>query len=137
MAGNLSPRGRLVLVADNLILRSRVVEGARALGYEVAVVATVDELQAELRASPPSALVLDLQADSAPWREVVIAAREDGGDRLPILAYGRHTGAYVLRAARAAGCDLAVPRSRLVENFPQLIESVTTGTGRRGSGAAV
>ena len=121
MAGNFSTSGRIVLVATDLMRQSRVAEAARALGYTVAVATTAEEareaLHANASASAGAIVILDLQAEGLPWRDVVTAAGS-----VPIIAFGQHTKPDVLRAARAAGCRLAVPRSRLVEQLPQLIE---------------
>ncbi|MBI2912952.1 MAG: hypothetical protein HYY03_03435 [Chloroflexi bacterium] len=101
------------------MLRSRVAEGARALGHDVAVADSVAAARDALRQQPPALLVLDLQAQDIAWQEVVAAAKEAG---VPVLAYGQHTKPSILRAARRAGCDLAVPRSQLVAELPALIE---------------
>jgi hypothetical protein len=35
-----------------------------------------------------------------------------------VVAYGSHVDAAGLRAARAAGCDIVLPRSQFVEELP-------------------
>jgi len=117
MAGNPSTSDRIVLVATDLMRQSRVAEAARALGYAVAVATTIDEAREALRASATEVVILDLQAEGLPWREALAEAGS-----VPVIAFGQHTKPDILRAARAAGCRLAVPRSRLVEQLPQLIE---------------
>ncbi|HLA17790.1 MAG TPA: hypothetical protein VJ253_00525 [Dehalococcoidia bacterium] len=125
MAGNLSTSGRIVLVASDLMRQSRVAEAARALGYAVAVATTVEEAREALRAGASAVVILDLQAEGAPWRDVLAVA----GD-VPVIAFGQHTRAGVLRAAKAAGCALAVPRSQLVEKLPQLIDEAKGAPSR-------
>ena len=117
MAGNLSTSGRIVLVARDLMRQSRVAEAARALGYAVALATTVEEARDALRGDGSTVVILDLQAEGAPWRDVLAAVGP-----VPVIAFGQHTRAGVLRAAKAAGCALAVPRSQLVEELPRLIE---------------
>ena len=117
MAGNFSTSGRIILVATDLMRQSRVAEAARALGYTVAVATTAEEAREALHAGAGAIVILDLQAEGLPWRDVVAAAGP-----VPVIAFGQHTKPDLLRAARAAGCRLAVPRSRLVEQLPQLIE---------------
>lgn len=117
MAGNFSTSGRIVLVATDLMRQSRVAEAARALGYAVAVATTAEEAREALHASAGAIVILDLQAEGLPWRDVVTAAGS-----VPVIAFGQHTKPDILRAARAAGCRVAVPRSRLVEQLPQLIK---------------
>lgn len=117
MAGNLSTSGRIVLVATDLMRQSRVAEAARALGYTVAVATTAEEAREALRAGAAAVVILDLQAEGLPWRDVVTVAGS-----VPVIAFGQHTKPDVLRAAKAAGCRVAVPRSRLVKQLPRLIE---------------
>ena len=113
---------RLVLAATDLMRLSRVAEGARALGYEIAIVDSADEAREALRSGPAALLVLDLQADDLSWQDVVAAAKEASDGPVPVLAYGQHTKPDLLREARRAGCDVVVPRSQLVEELPELIE---------------
>ena len=119
MAGNFSTSGRIVLVATDLMRQSRVAEAARALGYAVALATTAEEAHEALHASAgaDAIVILDLQAEGLPWRDVVAAAGS-----VPVIAFGQHTKPDILRAAKAAGCRLAVPRSQLVEELPRLIE---------------
>jgi DNA-binding NarL/FixJ family response regulator len=117
MAGNLSATGRIVLVATDLMRQSRVAEAARAVGYAVAVASTVEEAREALRGDAAAVVILDLQADGVPWREVLAAAGP-----VPVIAFGQHTKPDILRQAKAAGCRLAVARSRLVAELPRLIE---------------
>lgn len=121
---------RLVLAATDLMRLSRVAEGARALGYEIAIVDSADEAREALRSGPAALLVLDLQADDLSWQDVVAAAKGASDGPVPVLAYGQHTKPDLLREARRAGCDVVVPRSQLVEELPELIER----TRRQGEG---
>jgi len=117
MAGNLSTSGRIVLVASDLMRQSRVAEAARALGYAVALATSVEEAREALRGHAGAVVILDLQAEGIPWRDVLAAAGP-----VPVIAFGQHTKPNILRQAKAAGCRLAVPRSQLVAELPQLIE---------------
>ncbi len=40
-----------------------------------------------------------------------------------VVAYGSHVDAAGLRAAREAGCDLVLPRSKFVEDLPKELPS--------------
>ena len=116
MAGNLSASG-IVLVATDLMRQSRVAEAALALGYAVAVATPIDEAREALRGDSSAVVILDLQAEGAPWRDVLAAVGS-----APVIAFGQHTKPDILRQAKADGCRLAVPRSRLVKELPRLIE---------------
>lgn len=127
MTPDSSTSGRILAVVTDLMLESRIREKARAMGYDVSVVGTAQAVRDAVDSAPPDLLVLDLQAEGLPWREAVAAAREGAGGPVPVLAYGQHTKADVLRAARDGGCDMAVPRSQLMEEFPALVEKVRRG----------
>ena len=75
-------------------------------------------------ASAPALVVVDIHAAGIDANAVIAAAREAG---VPVLAFGRHTSAGDLRAAREAGADKVVPRSQLVEELPQLIADLVAG----------
>jgi CheY-like chemotaxis protein len=114
------PSKTIAAVISDLMFQSRVSEQARALGHEVAVADTPAGLQAAVDAAP-ALVVLDLHVAGLDWRDAVALAKERG---VPVLAFGRHTEAQLLRAAREAGCDRVVPRSQLVEELPQLIQEL-------------
>jgi CheY-like chemotaxis protein len=107
----------IVAAITDLMLQSRLLEQARALGYQVRVADTPDAVRDALAAGP-ALLVVDLQAQGLDWRDAVALAKERDAR---VLAYGQHTQAALLRAAREAGCDRVVARSTFVEELPQLL----------------
>lgn len=113
----------IVGVITDVMFQSRLREQGAALGYGVVVVDTNDGLPDAL-AAKPDCLALDLHADGIDWREAVAAAGERG---VPVIAFGRHTEAELLRAARAAGCDRVVARSTLFEKLEELVAGVSSG----------
>jgi DNA-binding NarL/FixJ family response regulator len=72
-------------------------------------------------------VVVDLQDGALDALQVIAGARARGAR---VLAFGQHTEAATMRAARAAGADTVVPRSQLVEELPELIEALI-GAGSR------
>jgi len=120
----------LVIITD-LMFQSRVQEQARAQGYNVVVAESTDAAYSAI-ATRPSIVVLDLHADGIDWRGAVALAKER---RVPVLAFGRHTEAQLLRSAREAGCDRVVPRSTFVEELPQLILELAVLSQRDGAQA--
>jgi hypothetical protein len=100
---------RVVAVATDLMLASKVEATLGAAGHEVTLAPSLQEAplgEAEL-------LVADLECESP-------AALVDLG--IPVLGYYPHTDADLKRAAEAAGLDLVVPRSRLARELPELAE---------------
>lgn len=89
------------------MLASRVQESLRAAGHEVAVVpALPDPVDAD-------AVVCDLDTVDA---AVVVASG------VPALGFYSHVDVETKRRAESAGLELAVPRSRMARELPQLVE---------------
>ncbi len=109
------PQG--LLLCDDLIFASRITGAARAAGVEVRQMRTPDALVEAARPEPPAGVLIDL---GFPGLDLVGLLRRLGEAcaALPrVVAYGSHVDAAGLRAARAAGCDLVLPRSKFVEDL--------------------
>jgi hypothetical protein len=93
---------RIVAVAADLLLSSKVEAMLSAAGHDVALSSTLTE------------------------------APLDGADLLvvglgiPVLGYYSHVNVDTKQAAEAAGVDLAVPRSRMARELPQLVDRLIT-----------
>ena len=111
----------ILAIVTDLMFQSRLREQAQALGHKL-MVADTESAVREALATKPSLVILDLHASAIDWRSAIGMAKQSG---VPVLAFGRHTEAQLLRAARDAGCDRVVARSTLFEELPQLIEQLT------------
>jgi acetylornithine deacetylase/succinyl-diaminopimelate desuccinylase-like protein len=100
---------RVLSIATDLMLGSRVEETLKAAGHEVVSAAAIEEttwdgidlIVADLDAENPEALV---------------------GLGMPVLGYYSHVDVATKEAAEAAGVDLAVPRSRMARELPDLVK---------------
>jgi hypothetical protein len=102
---------RVVAVAADLMLGSKVEATLSAAGHEVTLSPSLQEApldQAEL-------IVADLDAENP---EALV------GLGVPVLGYYSHVEVETRQAAEAAGVDLVVPRSRLAREMPQLVEGL-------------
>jgi hypothetical protein len=98
---------RILAIVPDLMLASRVEESLRSTGHEVSVTPSLpDSIDAEL-------LVCDLDA---------VDAKEVAQADLPSLGFYSHVDVSTKQAAEAAGIDLAVPRSRMARELPQLVD---------------
>jgi CheY-like chemotaxis protein len=66
-------------------------------------------------AQPPTCVLLDLQNPGLDIVAVVHSLKEIG--KVTIVGYGSHVDAATLKAARDAGCDVVLPRSKFVEDL--------------------
>jgi hypothetical protein len=100
---------RVLSIATDLMLGSRVSETLSAAGHEVVSSPSMEEttwdgidlIVADLDVENPEALV---------------------GLGMPVLGYYSHVDVETREAAEAAGVDLVVPRSRMARELPALAE---------------
>ena len=103
---------RIQAIVADLMLGSRVTETLHAAGHDVELASSIgaqgeaDVIVADLDTTDPA----DLAALGP-----------------PVLGFYQHTDVDTKRAADAAGIDLAVPRSRLVREMPELVARLAGG----------
>jgi hypothetical protein len=100
---------RILSIATDLMLASRVEEALRASGHEVVTSASIEEADLD----DVELIVADLDAED-PDATV--------GLGMPVLGYCSHVDVETREAAEAAGVDLVVPRSRMARELPALAE---------------
>jgi hypothetical protein len=105
---------RVLSIAADLMLGSKVDATLSASGHEVTTSASIEEstwdgadlIVADLDVENPEALV---------------------GLGMPVLGYYSHVDVATKEAAEAAGVDLVVPRSRMARELPALAERLIDG----------
>jgi DNA-binding NarL/FixJ family response regulator len=107
-----------LLLSDDLIFTSRVTGTARALGRSVRAARTAAALLDMARQAPPRCVIVDLHNPGLDLAALLAGLAAVGPARPRVVAYGSHVEAALLHAARVAGCDLVLPRSRFVEELP-------------------
>ena len=98
---------RVLAVAADLLLASRVEAMLSAAGHEVTLAGSLEEA----RLDRADLLVADLDAESP---EAL------AGLGIPVLAFYSHVDVDTKQAAEAAGLDLVVPRSRMARDLVTL-----------------
>jgi DNA-binding NarL/FixJ family response regulator len=106
-----------LLLSDDLMFTSRITGTARERGLSIKVARNADALQALAREQVPSCVLLDLANPTLVISDVVSNLKVSAPTAF-IVAYGSHVDTATLSAARAAGCDVVLPRSRFVEELP-------------------
>jgi len=104
-----------ILLCDDLLFTSRVSGTARALGLEMQTARNVAALEEIARQQEPACVIVDLHHPGLNLPALVAAVRQRPA--CAIVAYGSHVAADVLQAARDAGCDVVLPRSKFVESL--------------------
>jgi CheY-like chemotaxis protein len=107
-----------LLLSDDLIFTSRVTGTARALGLHVRTARSATGLVEMVRRWPPPCVLIDLHNPGLDLSGLLRDLAAACPTRPRVVAYGSHVEAATLRAAREAGCDLVLPRSKFVEELP-------------------
>jgi hypothetical protein len=105
---------RVVAVAADLMLGSKVEATLSAAGHEVTLSPSLQEAPLE----EAELIVADLEVENP---EALV------GLGVPVLGYYSHVKAETRAVAEAAGVDLVVPRSRLAREMPDLVKRLLQG----------
>ncbi len=104
------------LLSDDLIFSSRITGTARAHGGTLTVFRDAEKMF-DNSSGNPLAIILDLHNATLDL-PIFLACVIVNFQPLPkVIAYGSHVDAERLRAARADGCDLVLPRSAFVKRL--------------------
>ncbi len=105
--------GPVVLVSTDLMDRSRI----ESLVSGLVVWKTASEVAEGLTRLRPRAAYVDLALPEA--RSIIADLAAVG---VPVTAFGPHVDESALEAARRAGAEAALPRSRFFRQLPQLLD---------------
>jgi CheY-like chemotaxis protein len=111
-----SPLG--LLLCDDLLFISRITGTARDLGLTVKSARSMEQLLALARQHVPQCVLIDLANPNLALAELLRQLAEVCAPMPRVVAYGSHVDTDTLRAAREAGCDPVLPRSKFVEDLP-------------------
>jgi CheY-like chemotaxis protein len=106
-----------LVLCDDLVFFSRIAGTARAAGLTVRQAKTPADLLALARADCPRGVIVDLQNPGLDLPALLAELRAACPAMPRVVAYGSHVVAEALRAAREAGCDPVLPRSRFVRDL--------------------
>jgi DNA-binding NarL/FixJ family response regulator len=114
--GHETTMGTAYVLCDDMIFTSRITATARALGLEAKSARSIEKLMDLVRSNVPDCVIvdlanpgLDIQALNQQLRQAVRPPR--------VIAFGSHVDTASLQAARAAGCDVVLPRSKFTEDL--------------------
>ncbi len=108
-----------LLLSDDLLFISRVTGTARDLGLEVRSARSADAVAELAEKQCPTCVIVDLANPGLVIAELIERLRQTCTPMPRVVAYGSHVDTATLRAARDAGCDVVLPRSKFVEDLPR------------------
>lgn len=136
----------LIAFVSDLMFTTRIAKVAEHLGYDVEWIESADELGAadpgDLRERPgeslrgregrlferltraqPALLLFDLNNAAIPWQQWIAALKSSAATRrIPVLCFGPHEDVATMTAARDAGADAVLARSRFTADMPALFQ---------------
>jgi DNA-binding NarL/FixJ family response regulator len=115
-----------LLISRDLIFTSKVVGTAQALGYRVICAGNVALVETHLNAWKPVVVLVDLSAGEPASPQAIRSYRALAPD-ITFLAFGSHVETDILQAAKEAGCDPVLPRSRFSQELPNLLRGYFEG----------
>src|SRR5436309_13579827 len=102
----------ILAVLDDLMFTSKIKTTASQLGVTVAFARSADAALAEMRKSPPSLVILDLNNPRTNPLEIVAQMKQDAAlAPVPTVGYASHVQTDVIEAARRAGVGDVLARS--------------------------
>ena len=102
----------IVAVLDDLMFSSKIKTAAQQLGMRVVFARSSESALAEMRKSPPSLVILDLNNPRTDPLGIVAAMKEDAAlAKIRTVGYASHVQTDVINAARQAGVGDVLPRS--------------------------
>jgi DNA-binding NarL/FixJ family response regulator len=112
----------ILLLSDDLMDASKTIGHARALGLPIVQCRSATAAIGQIESQEIACCIVDLHLPGLNLDELIAAI-----SRLPrkarLIAYGSHVDAQRLSAARKAGCDEVMPRSKYFEDLGQIISS--------------
>jgi FixJ family two-component response regulator len=100
------------LLDTDLMFNSRITGTAKALGLQLITCRTPADLLTKAHSTSPACVLLDVHHHGLAIDELIAGLKATGP--VFVVGYGSHVAANVLKEARAAGCDLVLPRSQFV-----------------------
>ena len=116
-----------LLLSRDLIFTSKITGTARELGHRVLVAGNRALALSMIDQWRPRAVFVDLAAGDLVATPALIAY-QNAAPGTPFVAFGSHVDTQALDAARGAGCDPVLPRSKFTAELPELIQRFLGGS---------
>ncbi len=110
-----------LLLSKDLIFTLKVTGTARELGQRVLVAGNQALAMSMIGQWRPKVVFVDLAAGDLVAGPALLAYQKAAEPGTPFVAFGSHVDVAALDAARAAGCDPVMPRSKFSAELPALI----------------
>ncbi|MGE3315066.1 MAG: response regulator [Planctomycetaceae bacterium] len=111
-----------ILLSQDLFFGSKVTGTAQALGLRVESLGNAARLAERLSSGNCRSVLIDLAMPGLDLAEIVSAAHS-AASAPRVIAFGAHVQTTQLEAARDAGCDEVMPRSKFSATLPDILRA--------------
>ena len=110
-----------LLLSRDMIFTSKITGTARELGHKVMVAGNTALAASMIEKWCPKVVFVDLAAGELVSPPALLAYQKAAGPGTAFVAFGSHVDTAALEAARSAGCDPVMPRSKFSAELPEII----------------
>jgi hypothetical protein len=110
-----------LLLSRDLIFTTKIKATAAGLGYQIRVARDAMPAESLIAEQRPLVVLVDLTAGDLCSPSALSAYRNLTGPDVWFVAFGPHVDADALAAAKAAGCQIALTRSKFSAELPELM----------------
>lgn len=117
----------ILYLASDLLWATRIKATAEDLGLAARPVRSLDMLEARLKDTEPTGVILDLEAADAALEILGRLRGADASEReraIRIVAFAPHVKTQVMAAAEAAGADWVLARGAFDRTLPQVLRGL-------------
>lgn len=117
----------VLAVVEDMFFVPRIESVAKALGIPLKVLDqfssnVLSDFTEQLKALQPALVIFDLNNRSIDWEGWIKAMKAQAEfAHIPVLVFGSHKDIAVMKAAKEAGADQVVAKSRFVQEMADLI----------------
>jgi hypothetical protein len=111
-----------LLLCRDLIFITKVTGTAQALGYQIYVAGDIRSAQLAIERLCPRVIFIDLTAGDLAAVPALSEYLKLAGPDVWFVAFGPHVEEEALAAAKAAGCQAVLPRSKFAGDLPRLMQ---------------
>jgi DNA-binding NarL/FixJ family response regulator len=112
-----TPMEMVLGIVTDLMFVVRIGDAVRRAGRKPMFVGSLERARVQA-AERPVLVIVDLACTAADPIQVIQEVKELG---IPVIAFGAHVDTEALQAAKKAGADRVLPRSRFVEELEKLV----------------
>jgi len=112
----------VIAVVDDLFFCAKILETARQLNVQLALVRSPEELAAKARSVRPALVIFDLNAEGCrPLEGIRLVKASPELKDTPALGFFSHVQHELKAAAEEAGCDRIMARSAFTAQLPEIL----------------